>query len=233
MAIRTLHLNLIMLPYFPSLRTQRVSSNLLTRVLFLSVKGAFRRPLIFRIFENIKACRISIYTVDFLTEIRWITRITIEWRQLDAQCLSNVFRNRFESDTNSQYVQETRAAFTEQFMRDVTQHQLPSSRMGIENLLNPTEEKNVVESIITESQLKFIIGNTDDTENNTGLDDDDEVYTTAEDFKVLAIATALLERRERKKTGAQSIKKVYQRELRLDKQGPLRQTSIHDHCKFH
>ena len=103
--------------------------------------------------------------------------------------------------------------------------------MGIENLRNPFEEDDVIESITTESQLEFFIGKSDDTEGDAGDDDDDEVYTTTEERKALAIASAVLERQRRMTREAQSIIRASQRKLRLDNQGTLWHTSILDHFK--
>lgn len=90
-------------------------------------------------------------------------------------------------------------------MQDVAQHQLPYSKVRIQNLLNPAEEDHVIESVATESQLDFIIGNSDDTELNTRFDDEDKVYTTAEELKAPATATNVLEEQGRMTTGAQII----------------------------
>lgn len=38
-----------------------------------TVKGKFRRRILFRVFENIDACRKSIYNIDILTVMRWAT----------------------------------------------------------------------------------------------------------------------------------------------------------------
>ena len=38
-----------------------------------TVKGMYRRRLLFRVFENVEAGRTSIYNIDVLTAIRWIT----------------------------------------------------------------------------------------------------------------------------------------------------------------
>lgn len=90
-------------------------------------------------------------------------------------------------------MQDTRAAATEQFMKDIPEYQFPYNRMRIKNLLNPAKVNDVSERITTESQLEFIIGNSDNTEGNTGDDNDNQVYTTAEDLKAFAIALSVLE----------------------------------------
>lgn len=128
-------------------------------------------------------------------------------------------------------MQDTRATLTEQFMEDVAQHQVAYSRMAVGNLLNPAKEDDVIEIITTGSQLDFIIGNSVGTEGDTGDDDDDEVYTKAEELKAFSIATAVRERQKRMKTEEQSIIRASQREVRLDKQGTMRHTSILDDFK--
>lgn len=128
-------------------------------------------------------------------------------------------------------MRNTGAAFSEQCMRDVAHHQVPYSRMGIENILNSAEEEDVIEIITTESQLEFIIGNSNNTESDTEVVDDDEVYTTAEELKALAIATTALERQERMTTKAQSMTRASEKELLLDEKSILRHTSILDNFK--
>lgn len=90
-------------------------------------------------------------------------------------------------------------------MVDFGQHKLLYSELGIENLLNPTEEDDVIECLTSASQLEFFIGSSDDTESDAEDDDDNEVYFTAEKHNALAIATALPEKQERMTTEAQSI----------------------------
>lgn len=64
--------------------------------------------------------------------------------------------------------------------------------MGIANVLIPSEENKAMESVSTESQPKFTIRNTDETESNTEGNDDDDVYITTNELTALAIATAVL-----------------------------------------
>lgn len=57
--------------------------------------------------------------LKILTAICWIA---VGWKKLDAQRISRCFKHCPESNTNYQYVQDTRAAPTKQFMDDVAQH---------------------------------------------------------------------------------------------------------------
>lgn len=66
--------------------------------------------------------------------------------------------------------------------------------MGIENLLNPAEEEEDIEIITTESQLEFIIGNSGGAKGDTWDDDDNEVYTSAEELNARGIAASVVER---------------------------------------
>ena len=117
---------------------------------------------------------------------------------MDLQCIVSCFKHCFETNTTSQDVEESRQELIEQFIQDVREHQLLYSKIGIENLLNPAEEDDVLESITTESHVEFIVGNDDSTEMDTGDYEDDEVYSTAEELKALAMATAVMERKGRR-----------------------------------
>lgn len=60
--------------FLPSNKTSRIQ--LMDARIIAVVKGKFRGRLSFHPFENIHACKRSIYNIDILRSIRWIT---VEW----------------------------------------------------------------------------------------------------------------------------------------------------------
>lgn len=66
------HIDVLYLPPSTISRLQPLDAGIV-----LTVKKAFRRRLLFRVFENIEAVISSVYNADIMKAICWIT---VEWR---------------------------------------------------------------------------------------------------------------------------------------------------------
>ena len=107
------------------------------------VKNKYRRRLLMRVFDNIDMGRKSIYNVDVLTAMRWVTE---EWDTCPSDVIENCFNHCLKA--TAQIGEEEREGGSEMVIedmeRDATEHGVTFSRVGLENLLCPEEEDDVV-----------------------------------------------------------------------------------------
>lgn len=195
------------------------------------VKRRYRRRLLFRVFENIESSKKSIYNVDILTAIRWAYE---EWNACPSIVMRNCFRHCFSQGGLSSEVESTENADEDcinSMQRDATESGVHFTTAGLKDLLNPSEEDDVVESVTTE-ELGREIAAVDSNVSEVDVDeqpDSDSTESVEQQLHCIAVTKACLERMG---SLSQDTKLAFlncQRALRLEKQSNMKQTTILDH----
>lgn len=110
-----------------------------------ALKSHYRRCLVFRIFENMDAGAKILYSVDFLTVMRWVEK---EWARLKAVTIDHCWRHWFESSSNiTDCYDEINCYTVASVIQDVNEQGVRSIRIGIKILLNPVGVDDIIESV--------------------------------------------------------------------------------------
>lgn len=138
--------------FLPPNTTSRMQS--LEVEIIATVKEKYRRRLLFRVFNNIDARVKTISNVDILTAMRSVME---EWIFLYTEDISDCWNNNcFKSaslGSSSDMVSEGHNNLRDQLARDVQEHFVAFSRVGIESFLNLVEEDAVNEVMSLETRL--------------------------------------------------------------------------------
>ena len=138
------------------------------------VKAMYRRRLLFRVFDNIDAGRKSIYHVDILTAMRWTVE---EWESCPATVIKNCFSHCFKQDCQAieELEAELQAKTLQNMERDAKEHGIAYTKTGIQNLLNPGDEDNVVEDLNYDELVREVAGLPEECEAQCGTEEQNEV----------------------------------------------------------
>ena len=121
-----------------------------------------------------------------------------------------------------------------QMERNATKQGIAFTRVGIDALLNPKEEDEVVESFTIQelgmsvAGVKFVISEEPDKDEYL---EEEGLYTVEEELKGLAVSIASLKGYGLLNTELVSKLRRCQRELRAQKLFDMKQTTIMDHLK--
>lgn len=111
------------------------------------------------------------------------------------------------------------------------EHVVKNKILGIEALLNSEKGGDVAGAITLDNQVFYIAGLLSTIKDSTENDENDEGYSTRNKRKALAIAKEVLGCQGRLKSEEGRYIRTCQRELLLESQASLCQTTIHDHFK--
>lgn len=113
--------------------------------------------------------------------------------------------------------------------RDATEHGVTFTQAGLENLLKPADENNVVETATREEVIRKIAGiepDTAPTADAVEQNDGKEIYSVEQQLECLAIAKVILEHFGSLEQVCVKAFMQCQRELRLHMHRSLKQTTI-------
>ena len=119
----------------------------------------------------------------------------------------------------------------DQTVRDLNEHGVRFKRIALESLLNPVGEDEVTETMTIENQGEFIAGAGGIEEESQGSDVEEEFYSIEEELKGLAVTGSVLDRLGRMDKSLQRRLRACQKDLRLERQAALRQSTILDHFR--
>lgn len=195
------------------------------------VKNRYRRRLLMRVFDNIDMGRKSIYNVDVLTAMRWVSE---EWDMCPSEVIENCFNHCLK--LTAQIEEEKREGSSkmviEDMERDATEHGVTFTRLGLENLLCPEEEDDVVE-VVSFQQLAYEVAGIPDPEvreeEEQPCEEEAEFLSAEKELETLALAREILERHGGLCDEARKAFSNCQRHLRTEKTASMKQTTIFDH----
>lgn len=123
--------------FLPPITTSRIQP--LDAGIIVQVKRNFKFHLLLRIFENTEAERNSIYNIDILTPIRWVSE---EWKAVLASCITNCFRHCFEQ-VGENNTQRGEKEMREQVETELNSNNISFSLFAIDSLRHP-EGKDIM-----------------------------------------------------------------------------------------
>lgn len=224
------------LPPLRNVRVQFLPPNTTSRVQPLDagiiawVKAKYKRRLLFRVFDNIDMGKKSIYNVDILTAMRWTKE---EWESCPSSVIKNCFLHCLKQGEN--FTAEERGDIygetVDKMVRDATEHGVGFTRIGLEYLLNPPEEDEVMEEVNLKDLGLEVAGVSQTESEDVGLEEPEEdlAFTVAQELEFLARARSILESRgELNEVGRKAFSSC-QRTLRVEKVESMKQTTIIDH----
>lgn len=164
--------------------------------------------------------------------MRWTVS---EWNECPEETIKNCFLHCFKREPVSAVeVDESGGAdeIRAEMERNATEHGVTFTRAGIDALLNPEEEDDVVESFSFEELVRSAAGVEDviieEPDQDTSLEAEG-LYTVDEELKGVAVTNAALSRLGLLTADLGSKLRGCQRELRAQKIAELKQTTITDH----
>lgn len=196
------------------------------------VKAKYKRRLLFRVFDNIDMGRKCIYNVDVLCALRWAEE---EWKACPAQVIKNCFDHCLKQGVslNEEERGNCGSSTAESMERDAKEHGAKFTRVGLENLLNPAEEDDVIEELTLEQLGRDVAGTEVEEIEDEVVDqiETEEALSLEQELQCLAQARSILERHGGLCEAGRKAFSNCQRSLRLEKVASMKQTSILDHFK--
>ena len=214
--------------FLPPNKTSRVQP--LDAGIIAWVKAKYKRRLLFRVFDNIDMGKKSIYNVDILTAMRWTKE---EWESCPSSVIKNCFLHCLKQGEN--FTAEERGDIhretADNMMRDATEHGVGFSRIGLENLLNPPKEDEVMEEVNLKDLGLEVAGVSQNESEDVGLEDPEKdlALTVAQELDFLARARSILESRGELNEAGRKVFSSCQPALRVEKVESMKQTTINDH----
>lgn len=193
-----------------------------------TLKAKYRRRVMFRIFDNIDVGAKSVYNVDVLTAMRWVKN---EWEGLEKETIANCWRHCFQD--SSTLTPQIESYNVESAIADAHEQSVRYSRIGIQSLLNPPEEDDVIETLEVSAQAAAIAAVPQAGDVNVDQEEEDadaaSTWNVDEQLKGLAVASAVFDRLGKLDGGIRRVFRECQRSLRLEKASLLHQSTILDH----
>lgn len=160
------------------------------------VKAKYKCRLLFWVFENLDVGKKPIYNVDILTAFRWTYEA---WNSCPADSIRNCFNHRLKQtgSTNIDTEAGVNAEALQAMERDATEQGVTFTKAGIDNLLKPADEKEVVETATREEVAREVAGIEPAVASNAVAeeqDDGEEIYSVLQQLKCLVIVEATLQR---------------------------------------
>lgn len=127
------------------------------------VKSMYRRRLLSRILDKIDYLRKEIDKVDILTAIRWANE---EWEKCLSLTIYDYFKHFFKQDDSEEHnsIRNADEFSLVQIERDALEKGVKYIKVGLNKLLKPISEDDVVEYLTIESLGDFVAKRNEDLE---------------------------------------------------------------------